>query len=150
MTDLILAIAHHLLVFSLAAILATELAMIRPGLDASGVRRLGLVDILFGALATAVVAVGFLRVFYGVKGSCAYLPNPIFWAKMATFGVVGLLSIQPTVRILGWGRQAKAHAAFILGETEALSVRRFVVAEIVLFAFIPMFAAAMARGYGLR
>jgi putative membrane protein len=32
--------------------------------------------------------------------------------------------------------------------TDVASVRRFLVAEVAVFALIPIFAAAMARGYG--
>ena len=150
MIDLSLAIFHHLLIFSLAAVLASELAMVRPGLTGSSLKRLGLIDLHYGVLAGAILAVGFLRVFYGVKGPAAYLPNPLFWAKIGTFLLVGLLSVPPTLRILAWGKQAKIDPGFVLGEAEALGVRRFLVAEVVLFALIPVFAAAMARGYGLR
>lgn len=150
MTDLILAIVHHLLVFSLAAILAAELAMIRPGLGAAGLKRLGMIDLHYGAVAGAILVVGFLRVFYGVKGPGAYLPNPFFWAKIGTFALVGLLSVPPTLRILAWRRQAKTDTGFSLGEVEVRDVRRFLVAEAALFALIPVFAATMARGYGLK
>src|SRR5690348_11149819 len=130
MTDLILAIIHHLLVFSLAAILAAELAMIRPGLAGAGLRRLGIADLHYGALAGAILVVGFLRVFYGVKGPAAYLPNPFFWAKIGTFAVVGLLSVPPTIRILAWRRQARADPAFALSEADARGVRPYLLAEV--------------------
>ncbi|HEY2662164.1 MAG TPA: DUF2214 family protein [Caulobacteraceae bacterium] len=150
MLDLSLAIAHHLLVFSLAAILAAELAMVRPGLSGPGLKRLGIIDLHYGVIAGAIVVVGFLRVFYGVKGPGAYLPNPFFWAKMATFALVGLLSIPPTLRILAWRKQAKTEPAFSLDEAQVRGVRRLLIAEVALFALIPVFAATMARGYGLR
>ncbi len=150
MTDLALAIAHHLLVFSLAAILAAELAMVRPGLGGAALRRLGLVDLHYGAIAGAVLVVGFLRVFYGVKGPGAYLPNPFFWAKISAFALVGLLSVPPTLRILAWRRQARAEPDFSLDEAQVRGVRRYILAQVALFALIPIFAATMARGYGLR
>ena len=81
MTDLILAIIHHLLVFSLAAIIATELATVRNGLAGVSLRRLGTVDLFYGVIAAGVLVVGFLRVFLGAKGPAAYLPNPFFWGE---------------------------------------------------------------------
>lgn len=149
MTDLVLAIAHHLLVFGLAAILAAELAMIRPGLSGDGLKRLGAIDLHYGAVAGLILAVGFARVFLGVKGPDAYLGNWVFWAKISAFLVVGVLSVQPTVRIIGWRRQARADPAFSLAADHVRSVRKFLVAELAVFALIPIFAAAMARGYGL-
>jgi putative membrane protein len=149
MTDLVLAVLHHLLVFGLAGIIAAELASVRPGLNAAALKRIAVIDAHYGALAVLILIVGFLRVFYGAKGPTAYLPNPVFWAKIGAFAVVGLLSIRPTLRILAWRRSAKADAAYGVPEAEVKMVRRFLIAEVAVFAFIPVFAAAMARGVGL-
>ncbi len=149
MLDLILAIAHHLLVFSLAAILAAELATVRVGLSGAALRRLGAMDLAYGAIAGGVIMVGFSRVFFGMKGPAAYLPNPFFWSKLGVFALVGLLSVPPTLRIIAWRRQSAADPAFSPSETEVAYVRRFVLAEACLFPLIPAFAAVMARGYGL-
>jgi putative membrane protein len=73
----------------------------------------------------------------------------MFWAKMVAFAVVGLLSAPPTIRILAWRRRAIADPAFTLPTDEVRRVRRFVLAEAAVFALIPIFAAAMARGLGL-
>jgi putative membrane protein len=147
-TDLVLAITHNLLVFSLAGILAAELAMIRPGLAGAGLKRLGIIDAHYGLIAGLIIAVGFARVFYGIKGPDFYLGNHTFWAKIAAFLVVGLLSAIPTVRILQWRRRAKTEPDFAITAADVAGVRRFLVAEVALFALIPIFAAAMARGYG--
>lgn len=149
MTDLVLAIAHHLLVFALAAILALEFAMVRPGLTGADLKRLGTIDLHYGLIAGLILAVGFARVFLGVKGPDAYLGNWVFWAKIAAFLVVGVLSVQPTIRIAVWRRTAKADPAFALTADHVASVRGFLIAEAAVFVLIPAFAAAMARGYGL-
>ena len=149
MTDLLLAIAHHLLVFSLAAILAAELTIIRPGLAGASLRRLGVADLHYGLIATLILVVGFARVYMGVKGPEAYLGNWAFWAKIGAFVIVGLLSAMPTMRILQWRKLSRADAGFALPEAEVKAVRPFLIAEAVIFALIPIFAAMMARGYGL-
>lgn len=148
MTDLLLAIAHHLLVFSLAAILAAELAIIRPGLGGASLRRLGIIDLHYGLIATLILIVGFARVYMGVKGPDAYLGNWAFWAKIGAFVVVGLLSALPTMRILQWRKTARADPGFALTDGEVRAVRPFLLAEVAVFALIPIFAAMMARGYG--
>ncbi|HEY9235527.1 MULTISPECIES: DUF2214 family protein [Phenylobacterium] len=149
MTDLLLAIAHHLLVFGLAAILAAELAMIRPGLGGAALRRLGIVDLHYGLIAALILIVGFARVYMGAKGPEAYLGNWAFWAKIGAFVLVGLLSSLPTLRILQWRRRARAETGFVITETDVKAVRPFLIAEVAVFALIPTFAAMMARGYGL-
>ena len=148
MTDLALTIAHHLLVFSLAAVLAAELASVRPGLAGAGLKRLGVLDMHYGFIAALILVVGFGRVYWGAKGPEAFLGNWAFWSKIAAFAVVGLLSAPPTVRILQWRGRAKSEPDFALSAADVAWVRRFLVAEVAVFALIPIFAAAMARGYG--
>jgi putative membrane protein len=148
-TDLILAIVHHLLVFSLAAILAVELATVRPGLSGVSLRRLGIVDMHYGLIATLILIVGFARVYMGVKGPEAYMGNWAFWAKVSAFVIVGLLSAPPTIRMLQWRKRARTEPGFALDAAEVRAVRPFLIAEVAVFALIPIFAAMMARGIGL-
>jgi putative membrane protein len=150
MTDLVLAIVHHLIVFGIASVLAAELALMRPAaLSPRTVRLLGRFDAAYGVLALAILVVGFLRVQYGAKGAGFYMDNPVFWAKIAAFAIVGLISIKPTLRILAWQKLAKADAAFVPALDEVGTLRRLMLLEIHVFALIPVFAAMMARGVGL-
>jgi putative membrane protein len=72
----------------------------------------------------------------------------VFWAKMVAFIIVGLLSIIPTVRFISWNRQASSNPAFAVPAAELASVKNYVRAEGFIFLLIPVFAAAIARGYG--
>ena len=149
MSDLGLAMAHHLLAFGLAAILAAEAAITAPGIGGSRLRTLQRLDRWYGAFAALLLAVGILRVLYGAKGPEFYTSNPVFWAKMAAFAGVGLLSIPPTIRIIGWSRQAREEADFAVPDAEAIALRRWYRGELALFVAIPLLAAMMARGVGL-
>lgn len=146
MTDLLLAILHHLLAFGLLGILAAEIAITTPGITGVRLRRLQVLDRCYGLFAGLLIVIGVLRVLYGGKGPEFYVANTAFWAKMAAFAAVGLLSIAPTVRILGWGRRSRADAAFAVPEDEAAAMRKWFAAQLALFALIPVFAAMMARG----
>ena len=149
MTDLALAIVHHLIVFGLAAVLAAELALMRPAaMSPPTVKLLGRFDAAYGMLALAILAAGFIRVWYGARGPDFYLHNHAFWAKIAAFAVVGLISIKPTLRITAWQKTRKADAAFMPPLEEVGKLRRWLLIEIHVFALIPIFAAAMARGVG--
>lgn len=148
-TDLVLAIAHHLLVFSLAGIIAAEFVLVRNEMNAATVRRLAGIDRHYGIVAMLVVAVGAARVYWGLKGWEFYVYNWVFWAKMAAFAGVGLLSIMPTMRFLSWRRLAGADPDWRVPEAQLAPVRTCIRAEAALFLLIPVFAAAMARGYGL-
>lgn len=145
MTDLVLAITHHLLAFALAGVIAAELVLVRPGLGGRTLTILARIDAAYGALAMLLIIVGASRVYFGLKGWEFYVYNPTFWAKMVAFAVVGLLSIVPTIRILRW-RAANAES-HVVPDAEVLRVRTFLKMEAAVFALIPVFAAAMARGY---
>ncbi|MDX8465098.1 DUF2214 family protein [Mesorhizobium sp. VK23B] len=147
-TDLLLAIAHHLLVFSLAGIIGAEFVLVRGELGAATLKRLAGIDRHYGIIAALIVVVGICRVFFGLKGWEFYVYNWVFWAKMATFIIVGLLSIIPTMRFISWNRQARGNPAFSVPAAELASVKNYVRAEGLIFLLIPVFAAAMARGYG--
>lgn len=148
MTDLILSVVHHLLIFILAGILAAELVLMRPGLTGSNLRLLARIDGAYGGLAVAILAVGAGRVFYGLKGSEFYIDNGVFWTKIMAFALVGVLSVPPTLRILKWARAARSDPAYRVPDSEIGMMRRFVISEALVFLLIPIFAAAMARGYG--
>jgi len=147
--DWALASLHHLAIFTLAATLAAELAILTIAFDALAIRRLARIDAAYGIAAAAVVIFGVLRVIFGAKGYEYYLVNYIFWTKMALFLVVGLLSIAPTLRYLKWVRQLRADSAFLPAVAEIGRLRKYLWAEAAFFMAIPVAAAAMARGYGI-
>ena len=143
MLDLVLAIGHHLLIFALFGVLAAELIVVRKGMDAATVARIGRVDLWYGVLAGLILIVGFSRAVFAAKGWAYYQHNAFFWAKIATFTAVGLLSVPPTIRFILWRRAGAAPP-----DDAVAAVRRYLYAEVLLFALLPAFAAAMARGYG--
>ena len=149
MTDLILAIAHHLAVFTLFGVLLAEIVLLRPGIAGDRLRQIGTIDAIYGAAAGLVLVIGVLRVQFGDKGADYYMHNWAFWLKMAAFVVVGLLSVPPTIAILGWRRKLAADPGFVPGADIVARLRLLLTGELVAFAFIPAFAAAMARGYGI-
>lgn len=143
MLDLVLAIAHHILVFSLFGVLFGEIVLVRRGVDLATVTRVGRIDLMYGAVAGLIVVVGFARAVFAAKGWTYYSHNLFFHLKIATFVLVGLLSVPPTIAYIRWRKAGTAPT-----DAQVAGVRRWLLAELVLFAFIPAFAAAMARGYG--
>lgn len=148
MTDLVLAIVHHILVFALAGLLAAEMALVRPGLGGASLSRLSRIDGLYGGVSVAVILVGAARVVFGIRGWEYYVYYPVFWLKMASFLAVGLISIAPTMRIISWNRAKASDAAFSPPTSEIDRVRRYFWLECAGIAAILVFAAAMARGVG--
>lgn len=146
--DLVLAVAHHLAVFSLVAIFAAEFALLRPGLDNRRIRQLAGIDAAYGAVAGVVIVVGIIRVIFGAAGWDYYAGNHAFWGKMAAFVVMGLLTIPPTLAIRRWAKASKVDAGYVVPSPELASNRRFLHLQGGFLVLIPIFAAAMARGYG--
>lgn len=143
MTDLILAILHHIAVFGLVAALAMEGAMLRaPVIDTARLVRL---DAGFGATAMLVVAVGASRVIWGGKGWAFYEANPFFWAKIGLFAAIGLVSILPTLAFFRWRRAAAKNAGFTPPAVELMRARLWVGLEALLLVPLLACAAAMAR-----
>ena len=143
MLDLVLAIAHHLLVFGLFGVLFAELMLVRPGMDIATVRRVAVIDLVFAALAGLILIVGFARAGMAAKGWAYYEHNAFFWAKIGVFLVIGLLSASPTISYIRWRKTGAPPS-----DVQVAGVRRLLHAEVALFALLPAFAAAMARGYG--
>jgi putative membrane protein len=143
MVDLLLAIVHHLLAFGIAAAITAQLVLVQPGMQAPAVQLAAKYDIALGIMSLSLVAIGFSRVFFGAKGADFYLHNHVFWTKVVLFAVIGLLSIKPTRAFLRWRKAQSAPE-----EVEVRAIRKTLMAEIHIFAFLPVAAAAMARGYG--
>ncbi|KKC31607.1 DUF2214 family protein [Devosia psychrophila] len=146
--DLLLAIAHHLSVFALVALYAAEFALLRPGLSGARIRQLAQIDAAYGGVAGLVIVVGIIRVIFGVRGWEYYVTNHAFWGKMAALLVVGLLTIQPTMAIRKWLKAVGTDESYVPPPAEIATSRRLVHIQAGVLLLIPIFAAAMARGYG--
>ena len=147
LTDLILASLHHLLFLAIIAMLATESALLRGRVDAGVIARLAGVDAGYGLCAVALLAVGFARLKWGIKGMDFYLHNPWFHAKIGCFLLAGLISIRPTLAFLRWRKALHADPAFVPGIAQVQAMSRLVRFELALLAAIVVLAAMMAR-YG--
>jgi len=148
LTDLVLAIGHHLLMFALPVVLVMQMMLIRPDMTSAALARVGRLDIAYGTTAGLILLVGVLRVVFGLKGWEYYVTNLFFWAKIAAFLAVAILSISPTMRIIAWRRAARDSTEFRPATADVMAVRRTLHREAAAFVLIPVFAALMARGYG--
>lgn len=142
MFDFSLAVVHHLAVFSLLAIVVAELSLVRRGMDAATVATVSRIDLGYGALAAIALAVGLVRAVYAAKGWYFYSHNGFFWTKIAAFVVIGLLSVPPTLKFIQWRK-----LQHVPQDVQVDAVRKYLWAELVLFALLPLCAAGMARGY---
>jgi len=143
MLDLLLAIDHHLLIFSILGTICAELWAVRQGLSSAMAGRIASIDLWYGILAAAVLVLGFCRAVFAAKGWGYYSHNAFFWAKLGTFAAVGLLSLPPTLSFMRWRKFALQPS-----DGDIQRIRGYLHLELALFMLLPIFAAAMARGYG--
>lgn len=143
MLDLLLAIAHHVLIFGVFATLFAEFLLLRDLNSREAVARIAAIDRGYGIFAALILVVGFSRAVFAAKGWPYYSHNAFFWAKIAVFATIGLLSVWPTLVFIRWRRMAG-----VPDPAAVRPLRMILHIELSLFVLLLVFAAAMARGYG--
>jgi putative membrane protein len=113
-------------------------------------RRIQRVDLVYGISAGLLLIVGLLRVFFYEKGINFYVQSPFFWIKMISFAIVGLLSIDPTIRYIRWNKLLKDDQPPVISDADFDRTRRILWAELAGIAIILLSAAFMARGIGIN
>jgi putative membrane protein len=145
--DPALAVLHHLALLAVFGCLLAELALLRLSPGPDWVELLARIDLAYGIAAAVSLCAGIARVVWGIKGSAFYTDNPVFWLKLGLFVLIALISLIPTLGYLRWRRNARAQGV-LPGRSEVARLRRWVVAQIPLFAGLPLLAVLMARGIG--
>jgi putative membrane protein len=127
-----------------------EFIAYRKNMGIAEIRRIQRVDLAYGISAGLLVLVGLLRVFFFEKGVNFYVNNPFFWVKMVAFLLVGLLSIDPTIRYIRWNRTLRQNGVPEISEPEYKRTRVLLWLEVVGIAVILLAAPMMARGIGMN
>jgi putative membrane protein len=144
-----MAFLHHLFAFTLVASVVYEFIAYRKDLTIEEARRIQRVDLVYGISAGLLLVVGFLRAYNFEKGWNFYSNSPFFWLKLNTFLIVGLLSIDPTIRYLRWNKALKGGGAPQINDKEFKRTRLLLALEVIGLAVILFSAALMARGIGI-
>lgn len=105
-------------------------------------------DIVYGVAGIALLVSGIYRVLKFGQGSDFYTQNPIFWAKMVTFGLVGSLSLYPTVTYVLWAIPLSKGELPNVTSNLVSRLRLIINIELIGFSSIPFLATLMARGVG--
>jgi len=149
MASAFMAFLHHLFAFTLVATVVYEFIAYRKGMSVEEARRIQRADIMYGISAGILLVVGLLRVYFFEKGPAFYNQNPFFWVKMTAFIIVGLLSIDPTVRYIRWNKIVKENIAPEISDSEFKRTRILLWLEVIGLAVVLFSAAFMARGIGM-
>jgi len=148
MHDAGLAWLHFLFAFVLVGALCAALLILRLSVDSRVPRLLLRVDLIYGASSVLLILAGISRVIWGAKGWDYYNAQPFFWAKIAMFAIIGLLSIAPTRTFMRWTKSFNADPNFAVPEAQVKGIKRYVMIEVHLIALLLLFASLMARGIG--
>jgi putative membrane protein len=142
------AFIHHAAAFLVVATLLTELVVLKGELTPSSARSVLRMDMVYGIAALVLLIAGFARVFYTEKGAAYYFASGPFLVKLSLFVVVGLLSIYPTMKFLGWRKALRAQRVPELDAATRRRVRMLIHIELTLLFVIMLMAVMMARGIG--
>ncbi len=133
---------HILFILTMAASLSAELALINGKVQRGTIKRLFVIDGIYGFSSILVLAAGFI-LWFGVGKDAQYYHNFVFYTKVILVLIIGILSIPPTVFYFKNRKGDMAEEVYIPSH-----VKRFVIAELVIFALIPFLATTMAQGIG--
>jgi putative membrane protein len=140
------AFIHHAAAFLVVAALMVELVLLKGELTPSTARCVVRMDMVYGIAATVLLLVGFVRVFHTEKGSAYYFASGPFLVKLTLFIAVGLLSVYPTMKFLGWRKALREGRVPDFDAATRRKVRMLVHLELTLLFVIMLMAVMMARG----
>ncbi|MDX1629555.1 MAG: DUF2214 family protein [Fulvivirga sp.] len=146
MTEVILTrYIHFISIMIVFAMVVAEFVLIQQKISRKMVKRLFVVDGIYGAFSLILVGAGLYLWLGGLDKPAAYYNQNIFiYLKIGLFLLVGILSLWPT-RFYFKNRK---------GDPEELLevpryIKRVILLELVLLVIIPVLATLMSRGYGM-
>lgn len=134
---------HFIFIFALVSSVVAEHLLLKPQMTRREIKRMAVLDGIYGLSAILVVAAG-LTLWFGVgKPAEFYTQNWVFHTKVGLAILMGLLSIYPTVFFI---KQRKGPAEELVDIPPA--IKWTIRAELLLIFIIPLLASLMAKGIG--
>lgn len=144
------AFLHFVAVFGIVATVFFQWLTFGRALTLADAQRIQLADRWYGICAAAVLVVGLLRVYRFEKGSEFYLATPFYHLKLGLFVLVGLLSVYPTIKYLGWRKDTRAGRAPALTARQYRTIAVILRLEVLGLMAVALCATLMARGIGAQ
>jgi putative membrane protein len=145
--DVAAAWLHYVSFMVLFAALVAEHLLTKKPMTPAEIRRVALIDAIYGGAFIAVVLTGTLKLLKYGKGLEFYLQVWQFHAKVALVVVTFLVSIYPTTVFMKYRKRAAG-----LDPDERLvmppGLQHGLRLELILVCLIPLFAASLARAVG--
>nr|WP_257473419.1 DUF2214 family protein [Prochlorococcus marinus] len=144
-----IAYVHYLSFMVCFGALVYERISLKPDPNRHEAINMVIADIIYGIAGIALLISGIYRVIKFGQGSEFYTNNPIFWTKIVVFGLVGSLSLYPTITYVLWAIPLSKGTLPQVTQSLVLRLRLILNIELIGFASIPFLATLMARGVGL-
>lgn len=142
-TELLVRYFHFIGIFVMISTIVAEHLLLKKEMTRQEIKRLSVIDGIYGLSALFVVGAG-LTLWFGVgKPSVFYTQNWIFHTKMTLVIIAALLSIYPTVYFLK--NRKGEHKEVVQIPSKIKWVIRV---ELLLLFLAPLCATFMARGIG--
>lgn len=137
--------AHFLGIFAIVGALTMEHLLLKPQMTRAEIRRLSIIDAIYGIGALVAIAAG-LTLWFGGVGKAAefYSKNFVFHTKITLVVILAILSIFPTVFFL---KNRKGASPEEIVEIPG-RIKMFIRIQLFLLLLIPLCATLMARGIG--
>ena len=134
---------HFASIFTIVAALAGEYLLLKDQMTRKEIRRLSMLDGLYGISSLTLLAAGLSLWLWVGKPAEFYSKNWVFHLKLGLFVTIGLLSIYPTVFFIRHRKGDEGELMAIPGRIKLL-----IQLELLLLFIIPFPASLMARGIG--
>lgn len=142
-SEIIVRYLHFLSIFCLFAALVMEHLLIGKTMTRGEIKKLSVIDNIYGATAIVVLISGLLLWFVVGKPADYYTQNAVFHTKLLLFVIIAALSVYPTLFYIK-NRKGDPNENVNLPKPVVMVVRM----ELLLLAAMPLLATMMSRGIG--
>ena len=142
-TEALVRYLHFISIFALVSSVVAEHLLLKDSMNRKEIRRMSIVDGVYGVGAVLAVVAGLLLWFAVGKPAEFYTQNWIFHTKVGLAILMGLVSIYPTVFFMK-NRKGEPQEQVAIPSGIKWSIR----VELLLILIIPLLAVLMARGIG--
>lgn len=142
-----LASAHLVAILALVTFMSSQAALCRiEWMNAAVVERLVRLDVIYQITVATLLASGFARIFWGIKGTSWYWSQPMLHAKLTLVLVMLLLFIAPTLAFRRWRRALRANGSLPAAD-EVRKTRRLIMVQSHILPVVAVIAVFWARGW---
>ena len=144
-SEIIVRYFHFIGIFLVVASLVGEHLLLKDRLSGKEINRLYRLDGIYALGAILTLSMGLL-LWLGVgKPAEFYSSNPLVHIKLTLFGVIGLLSIKPSV----WYFKNRKHGASVVVDVPR-QLKILIRAQLALLIVLPFLGTLISRGIGIK